>query len=55
MPKTHAEVTAITRAQQTGAQPQELGVTRVICDECKAAIRESGDELTSDTTAVWPK
>lgn len=53
LPGAHAEVTALQGAAQAGAKPQALGVSRPICDGCKAAIEESGGTLTSPTTAVW--
>ena len=37
-----------------GLTPQALGVTRIICPECQAAIEESGGVLTSPSTAIWP-
>ncbi len=53
LPGAHAEVTALEGAAQAGAKPQALGVSRPICDACKATIEESGGTLTSPTTAVW--
>ncbi|RKH09905.1 hypothetical protein D7V97_15245 [Corallococcus sp. CA053C] len=54
LPKAHAEVTAITKAQEIGATPQSMAVTRPICDQCSIAIEASGGTVTSPTTAVWP-
>ena len=42
LPGAHAEVTAIQTAQQLGATPQSMAVTRAICPACAAAIEASG-------------
>ncbi|MFT4703648.1 MAG: tRNA(Arg) A34 adenosine deaminase TadA [Bradymonadia bacterium] len=55
LPGAHAEVTAITHAQQAGVAPRFIAVTRAICPNCAAAIEASGGTLTSPTTAVWPR
>ena len=54
LPGAHAEVTALTHAQQAGLTPQAMAVTRTICSQCTVAIEASGGTLTSPTTAVWP-
>jgi RHS repeat-associated protein len=55
LPGAHAEVTALTHAQQAGVTPQAMAVTRTICPQCAAAIEASGGTVTSPTTAVWPR
>ena len=54
VPNAHAEVTALTHAQNAGLAPKAMAVTRAICAECTVAIETSGGRLTSPTTAVWP-
>lgn len=51
----HAEVTALAHATKNGWKPRRMHVSRDICDKCKAKIEESGGQLTSSTTAVWPR
>ncbi len=53
LPGAHAEVTALKAAQEAGTTPQAIGVTRKICPECEAFIKELGGKMTSDKTAVW--
>jgi hypothetical protein len=55
LPGAHAEVTALTHAQQAGVTPQAMAVTRTICPQCAAAIEASRGTVTSPTTAVWPR
>ncbi|NJL26804.1 MAG: hypothetical protein HC897_02455 [Thermoanaerobaculia bacterium] len=55
LPGAHAEVTALTHAQQNGLAPQGMAVTRAICPQCARAIEASGGTLTSPTTVVWPR
>jgi hypothetical protein len=55
LPGAHAEVTALQHAAQNGLTPAEMAVSRTICSACKAAIEESGGQLTSPTTAIWPR
>ena len=54
LPGAHAEVTALTHAQQSGLTPQAMAVTRTICPQCATAIEVSGGKLTSPTTVIWP-
>jgi RHS repeat-associated protein len=54
LPGAHAEVTALTHAQQSGLSPQAMAVTRTICPLCATAIEASGGKLTSPTTVIWP-
>jgi len=55
LPGAHAEVTALTQAQQAGVTPQAMAVTRTICPQCAAVIEASGGTVTSPTTAMWPR
>ncbi|WP_437531191.1 RHS repeat-associated core domain-containing protein [Sorangium sp. So ce726] len=55
LPNSHAEITALTHAQQAGMTPQALAVTRAICPQCAASIESSGGKLTSPTAATWPR
>jgi RHS repeat-associated protein len=55
MPGAHAEVTALEHAIANGLTPSELAVTRSICPDCAAKIEAAGGNLTSPTTAEWPK
>lgn len=54
-PGVHAEITALQHAEQHGLTPAEMAVSRAICPSCKAAIEQSGGQLTSPTTAIWPR
>jgi len=54
MPGKHAEVTAITRAQEMGLTPRDLGTSRDICSGCRQAIEDSGGRVTGPRTAEWP-
>jgi hypothetical protein len=55
LPGAHAEVTALEHAARNGLTPAELAVSRAICPTCRAAIGQSGGQLTSPTTAIWPR
>ncbi|PKQ18861.1 MAG: hypothetical protein CVT66_11855 [Actinobacteria bacterium HGW-Actinobacteria-6] len=55
LPGAHAEVTALQHAAQNGLTPAEMAVSRTICPTCRAAIEQSGGQLTSPTTAIWPR
>ncbi|XXU32019.1 RHS repeat-associated core domain-containing protein [Sorangium sp. So ce887] len=55
LPNAHAEITALTHAQQAGLTPQALAVTRAICPQCAVSIESSGGVLISPTTATWPR
>ncbi len=55
LPGAHAEVTALQHAAQNGLTPAQMAVSRTICPTCRAAIEQSGGQLTSPTTAIWPK
>jgi hypothetical protein len=54
LPGAHAEITALTHAQQGGLTPQAMAVSRAICPQCAAAIKASGGTITTPTTAIWP-
>jgi RHS repeat-associated protein len=50
----HAEMTALAAAAELGLTPSVMGVTRIICPSCQAAIENSGGVvLTSLLGAVW--
>jgi RHS repeat-associated protein len=52
---SHAEVTVLNAAAKSGKSPVEIGVSgQIICPACKAVIEQSGGQLTSPYTAVWP-
>ncbi|WP_026096990.1 RHS repeat-associated core domain-containing protein [Ideonella sp. B508-1] len=55
LPGAHAEVTALQHAAQNGLTPAQMAVSRTICPTCRAAIEQSGGQLTSPTTAIWPR
>jgi hypothetical protein len=55
LPGAHAEVTALQHAAQNGLTPAQMAVSRKICPACRAAIEQSGGQLTSSTTATWPR
>lgn len=55
LPGAHAEVTALQHAAQNGLTPAQMAVSRTICASCRAAIEQSGGQLTSPTTAIWPR
>jgi RHS repeat-associated protein len=55
LPGAHAEVTALEHAAQNGLTPAQMAVSRTICPACRAAIEQSGGQLTSPTTAIWPR
>jgi RHS repeat-associated protein len=53
MPGSHAEVTAITSAINSGSTPQVIGVSRAICPQCQAFIESTGGNLKDSFTATW--
>jgi hypothetical protein len=53
MPGSHAEVTAITSAINSGSTPQMIGVSRAICPQCQAFIESTGGNLKDSFTATW--
>lgn len=53
MPGTHAEVTAITSALNSGSTPQTIGVSRAICSSCASYIQSTGGTLIDSFTAQW--
>jgi len=55
LPDAHAETTLLNYATQNDLTPTEMAVSRQICPACRAAIEQSGGQLTSPTTAVWPR
>ena len=55
LPGAHAEVTALQHAAQNGMTPAQMAVSRAICPACRTAIEQSGGQLTSSTTATWPR
>ena len=54
LPGEHAEVTVMNHANQAGLHPRDIGVSRVICPDCRIAIENSGGRVTGDYTAEWP-
>ena len=55
-PGKHAEETVIQNAQQTGAKPQNMAVTRTICTGCQNVIKASGGTVGADgKSATWNK
>ena len=52
LPGAHAEATALRHAAQAGLTPAQMAVSRTICPTCRAAIEQSGGQLTSPTTAI---
>lgn len=54
LPGAHAEVTAITNAQQSGLIPQLMEATRDICPACAAFIESTGGTVTGPRSAQWP-
>ena len=50
----HAEATALAKAQQLGAIPRAIAVTRTICPACAKLIEDAGGILTSARTAIFP-
>ncbi len=53
LPNAHAEVTAITHAQENGLIPKMIEVTRDICPACAAFIESSGGTITGPRSAKW--
>ncbi len=58
LPGEHAEVTVLQDAQNQGATPSALGISRsngrTICPTCQQAIESAGGRVDSPTTAVFP-
>lgn len=53
-PGVHAEQTALQAALRAGFKPDALAVSRPMCTSCQNAVRASGGQVTSPTTAIWP-
>ena len=54
LPGAHAEITALQDAQNRGATPKVLGVSRTICPTCRQAIESAGGWVDSAGTARFP-
>jgi hypothetical protein len=54
-PNTHAELTALEHALQSGLRPARITVSRPFCDDCIKAIEAAGGKITSPTTAEFPR
>jgi hypothetical protein len=54
LPGAHAEITALSEAENAGLMPRALATSRPICPECRAAIEDADGVLTSKFTAVFP-
>ena len=53
-PAKHAEETVLENAKLSGAKPQNMAVTRTICQGCKKTIEASGGTVGSDgKSATW--
>jgi tRNA(Arg) A34 adenosine deaminase TadA len=55
LPGAHAEITALTAAQEAGFAPRALATTRAICPACAAVIESLGGRLVGANTAVFPR
>jgi tRNA(Arg) A34 adenosine deaminase TadA len=55
LPGTHAEITALSKAQEAGVVPRVLVTTRPICPACATAIKSMGGQLIDETTAIFPR
>src|SRR5262249_31181175 len=49
----HAEIAALREAERMGLDPQAIGTSRAICDDCAQAIRGSGGTVIGPNTAIW--
>jgi RHS repeat-associated protein len=54
LPTAHAEITALSAAEEAGLLPRALATTRTICPACATVIESLGGKLTSPTTAEFP-